>query len=103
MQRVLKFMANGFLAALLLAPLGAQAQDAKAVPASRTEMQLSFAPLVKRTSGAVVTFMLSASSSAAPRPLPATRSLNSSSASNCRTARKSSLLWAPASSFRPVG
>jgi len=54
MQRVLKFMANGFLAALLLAPLGAQAQDAKAVPASRMEMQLSFAPLVKRTSGAVV-------------------------------------------------
>ncbi|MDP9571052.1 UNVERIFIED_ORG: Do/DeqQ family serine protease [Agrobacterium larrymoorei] len=54
MQRVLKFMAHGFLAALLLAPLGAQAQDAKAVPASRMDMQLSFAPLVKRTSGAVV-------------------------------------------------
>ncbi|WP_296081551.1 DegQ family serine endoprotease [uncultured Agrobacterium sp.] len=54
MQRVLKIMAHGFLAALLLAPFSAQAQDAKAVPSSRTEMQLSFAPLVKRTSGAVV-------------------------------------------------
>ncbi len=34
-------------------PLPALAQD-KAVPASRTEMQLSFAPLVKQTAGAVV-------------------------------------------------
>lgn len=54
MQRLLKITAHGFLAALLLAPLGAQAQDTKTVPSSNAEMQLSFAPLVKRTSGAVV-------------------------------------------------
>ncbi|MBT9370416.1 DegQ family serine endoprotease [Rhizobium sp. CSW-27] len=41
------------LALSLLLPLPALAQD-KTVPASRTEMQLSFAPLVKRTAGAVV-------------------------------------------------
>ncbi|MGE6743050.1 DegQ family serine endoprotease [Allorhizobium pseudoryzae] len=37
----------------IVLPLPALAQD-KAVPASRTEMQLSFAPLVKQTAGAVV-------------------------------------------------
>jgi Do/DeqQ family serine protease len=45
------------LALVLLAsisPVGAGAQDQKAVPQSREEMQLSFSPLVKRTAGAVV-------------------------------------------------
>jgi len=54
MQSVLKYLSTGFLAALLLVPVGAQAQDNKTVPASHMEMQLSFAPLVKRTAGAVV-------------------------------------------------
>ncbi|MBO0131144.1 DegQ family serine endoprotease [Agrobacterium burrii] len=54
MRSVLKYLSTGFLAALILLPAGAQAQDNKTVPASQTEMQLSFAPLVKRTAGAVV-------------------------------------------------
>ena len=54
MQRLLKLMARGVLAAVLLAPVGLQAQEAKTVPASQAQMQLSFAPLVKRTAGAVV-------------------------------------------------
>jgi Do/DeqQ family serine protease len=41
------------LALTMLLPLQAAAQD-KALPDSRTEMQLSFAPLVKQTAGAVV-------------------------------------------------
>jgi Do/DeqQ family serine protease len=40
--------------ALLLQPSTLLAQDTKAVPSSKVEMQLSFAPLVKRTAGAVV-------------------------------------------------
>ena len=41
------------LALTMLLPLQAAAQD-KVLPESRTEMQLSFAPLVKQTAGAVV-------------------------------------------------
>jgi S1-C subfamily serine protease len=54
MRSVLKYLSTGFLAALILLPLGAAAQDNRTVPSSHTEMQLSFAPLVKRTAGAVV-------------------------------------------------
>lgn len=41
-------------AALLVLPHSVHAQAAKTVPQSQMEMQLSFAPLVKQTSGAVV-------------------------------------------------
>ncbi len=54
MRSVLKYLSTGFLAALILLPAGARAQDNRTVPSSHTEMQLSFAPLVKRTAGAVV-------------------------------------------------
>ncbi len=54
MQRMLKYLVTGLFAALLVAPVTTQAQDAKSVPSSQAQMQLSFAPLVKRTSGAVV-------------------------------------------------
>ena len=49
MRSVLKYLSTGFLAALILLPAGARAQDNRTVPSSHTEMQLSFAPLVKRT------------------------------------------------------
>jgi Do/DeqQ family serine protease len=49
-----KYLTTGFLSALLLMPVTARAQDSKAVPSSTADMQLSFAPLVKRTAGAVV-------------------------------------------------
>ncbi|MGO4436930.1 DegQ family serine endoprotease [Rhizobium sp. RAF56] len=42
------------VAVLVLSPLPARAETAKAVPQSQMEMQLSFAPLVKQTAGAVV-------------------------------------------------
>jgi Do/DeqQ family serine protease len=48
-----KSVATGLVALLLCLPSAANAQD-KTLPQSRTEMQLSFAPLVKQTSGAVV-------------------------------------------------
>jgi Do/DeqQ family serine protease len=48
-----KSVATGLVALLLCLPSVASAQD-KTLPQSRTEMQLSFAPLVKQTSGAVV-------------------------------------------------
>ena len=44
----------GLLALSLLLPSAAVAQAEKTVPQSRTEMQLSFSPLVKQTAGAVV-------------------------------------------------
>jgi Do/DeqQ family serine protease len=47
-------LAASLMAALLLSPAALQAQDAKTVPSSKVEMQLSFAPLVKQASGAVV-------------------------------------------------
>lgn len=90
MQSVLKYLSTGFLAALLLVPVGAQAQDNKTVPASHMEMQLSFAPLVKRTAGAVVNVYAERIVQRRSSPLPATRSSNSSSASRCRTARRNS-------------
>lgn len=48
-----KCVSTGLLALSLLLPVTAQAQE-KTLPQSREQMQLSFAPLVKRTSGAVV-------------------------------------------------
>ncbi|UWU16258.1 DegQ family serine endoprotease [Rhizobium sullae] len=54
MQGLLKRASISLFALVVAVPLGAYAQDAKTVPQSRTEMQLSFAPLVKQTSGAVV-------------------------------------------------
>jgi len=51
---MLKCLSSGLVAALLFLPGAAGAQDNKTVPTSHTEMQLSFAPLVKRTAGAVV-------------------------------------------------
>jgi len=43
-----------FAALLFLQPVAVEAQEEKAVPRSQAEIQLSFAPLVKRTAGAVV-------------------------------------------------
>ena len=54
MPSMLNYLTTGFLATMLALPLPVQAQDNKTVPASTAEMQLSFAPLVKRTAGAVV-------------------------------------------------
>ncbi|MGK9055446.1 DegQ family serine endoprotease [Neorhizobium sp. CSC1952] len=54
MLSVLKRVSTGLLALALLMPAAAVAQENKAVPQSRQEMQLSFAPLVKQTTGAVV-------------------------------------------------
>ncbi len=54
MPSMLKCLSSGLVAALLFLPGAAGAQDNKTVPTSHTEMQLSFAPLVKRTAGAVV-------------------------------------------------
>lgn len=54
MLNMLKHVSTGLVAALLLMPVAAQAQEPKAVPQSRQQMQLSFSPLVKQTTGAVV-------------------------------------------------
>ena len=48
-----KCVSTGLLALSLLLPAVAQAQE-KTLPQNREQMQLSFAPLVKQTSGAVV-------------------------------------------------
>ncbi len=49
-----KRVALPFLALVLALPVAASAETLKTVPQSQMEMQLSFAPLVKQTSGAVV-------------------------------------------------
>ncbi|NNH32864.1 DegQ family serine endoprotease [Rhizobium sp. SEMIA 4085] len=54
MQGLLKRASISLFALVVALPFGADAQDAKAVPQSQAELQLSFAPLVKQTSGAVV-------------------------------------------------
>ncbi|CAN7244799.1 DegQ family serine endoprotease [Rhizobium sp. LjRoot258] len=54
MQYLLKRAALPFVALVLALPVSANAQTAKTVPQNQMEMQLSFAPLVKQTSGAVV-------------------------------------------------
>lgn len=54
MPSMLKYLTTGLLATMLVLPVSVRAQDNKTVPSSTAEMQLSFAPLVKRTSGAVV-------------------------------------------------
>ncbi|POO57684.1 DegQ family serine endoprotease [Agrobacterium rosae] len=54
MPSMLNYLTTGLLATILALPVPVQAQDNKTVPASTAEMQLSFAPLVKRTAGAVV-------------------------------------------------
>ena len=54
MQSTLKRLSVGLLALNLVMPAAAFAQENKVVPQSRQEMQLSFSPLVKQTSGAVV-------------------------------------------------
>ncbi|KXG86112.1 DegQ family serine endoprotease [Agrobacterium bohemicum] len=54
MPSMLNYLTTGLLATMLVLPVPVQAQDNKTVPASTAEMQLSFAPLVKRTAGAVV-------------------------------------------------
>ncbi|HEV7437026.1 MAG TPA: DegQ family serine endoprotease [Pseudorhizobium sp.] len=48
------YISAAFIALLLLQPAAAHAQAEKAVPRSQAEVQLSFAPLVKQTAGAVV-------------------------------------------------
>lgn len=96
MRSVLKYLSTGFLAALILLPVGAGAQDNRTVPSSHTEMQLSFAPLVKRTAGAVVNVYAERVVQRRLSPLPAILSSSSSSASRCRTARKNSRRLAPA-------
>jgi Do/DeqQ family serine protease len=54
MHDLLKRASFPMLALVLALPLDAHAQTAKTVPQSQMEMQLSFAPLVKQTTGAVV-------------------------------------------------
>ncbi|NTF32272.1 DegQ family serine endoprotease [Rhizobium skierniewicense] len=54
MPSMLNYLTTGLLATMLVLPVPVHAQDNKTVPANTTEMQLSFAPLVKRTAGAVV-------------------------------------------------
>ena len=54
MHVFLKRTAVSMIALVMAMPLSAEAQTAKTVPQSQTQMQLSFAPLVKQTSGAVV-------------------------------------------------
>ncbi|WFU88665.1 DegQ family serine endoprotease [Rhizobium sp. CC1099] len=54
MQGLLKRASISLFALVVALPFGADAQDAKAVPQSQAQLQLSFAPLVKQTSGAVV-------------------------------------------------
>ncbi|WP_028748753.1 DegQ family serine endoprotease [Rhizobium mesoamericanum] len=54
MHDLLKRTALPFVALMLALPVSANAQTAKTVPQSQVEMQLSFAPLVKQTAGAVV-------------------------------------------------
>jgi len=49
-----KYLTTALVATMLVLPAQVRAQDSKTVPSSTAEMQLSFAPLVKRTSGAVV-------------------------------------------------
>jgi Do/DeqQ family serine protease len=54
MQAALRRSLFSFIVLTAVLPFAATAQDAKAVPQSRADMQLSFAPLVKQTAGAVV-------------------------------------------------
>jgi Do/DeqQ family serine protease len=54
MSSLFKRMSLAVVLLAAISPVGAAAQDQKAVPQSREEMQLSFSPLVKRTAGAVV-------------------------------------------------
>ncbi|MBB5572310.1 MULTISPECIES: DegQ family serine endoprotease [Rhizobium] len=54
MQVLLKRTAVSMIALIMTMPLSAEAQTAKSVPQSQMQMQLSFAPLVKQTAGAVV-------------------------------------------------
>lgn len=53
-MRGLKLISPAVIVLALMASSPGQAQDAKTLPQSRTEMQMSFAPLVKQTHGAVV-------------------------------------------------
>ncbi|MDE1991898.1 MAG: DegQ family serine endoprotease [Rhizobiaceae bacterium] len=54
MQVLLKRAAISMIALIMAMPLSAEAQTAKSVPQNQMQMQLSFAPLVKQTAGAVV-------------------------------------------------
>lgn len=54
MHVLLKRSAVSMIALIMAMPLGAEAQTAKSVPQNQVQMQLSFAPLVKQTAGAVV-------------------------------------------------
>ena len=54
MHGMLNRVSTTIFAFALLAPASGFAQDAKQLPQSQTEMQLSFAPLVKQTANAVV-------------------------------------------------
>jgi Do/DeqQ family serine protease len=54
MHAFLKCVIGSLVAVVVALPSSATAQTAKAVPQSQMEMQLSFAPLVKQTAGAVV-------------------------------------------------
>ncbi|AYD00800.1 DegQ family serine endoprotease [Neorhizobium sp. NCHU2750] len=54
MLSLFKHMSVGLVALAVICPAASFAQDAKTVPQSREEMQMSFSPLVKQTAGAVV-------------------------------------------------
>lgn len=53
-MRGLKSMSPAVIVLACLAGSPVLAQDAKSLPQSRADMQMSFAPLVKQTHGAVV-------------------------------------------------
>jgi Do/DeqQ family serine protease len=54
MSSLFKRMSLALILLAAVCPAGTRAQEQKTLPQSRQEMQLSFAPLVKRTAGAVV-------------------------------------------------
>ena len=54
MQRLLRYAAVSMIAVVAAFPAVGEAQTAKTVPQSQTEIQLSYAPLVKQTANAVV-------------------------------------------------
>ncbi len=54
MPNLLKRLSVGLVVLSVVCPVTTYAQESKTVPQNRQEMQLSFAPLVKQTAGAVV-------------------------------------------------
>lgn len=103
MPSMVKYLTTGLLASLLFLPAPLLAQDNKTVPSSTAEMQLSFAPLVKRTAGAVVNVYAERLVQKRASPFAGDPFFEQFLASNRPTARKNSPRSVPASSPRPAG